>query len=297
MAVISTTDFIRRGLDLRRFAETGLGTVNAADPDSLVLPFDGGRLRLLGDYDYAGGSATGSISELRLETTMTIDGVTGRHAYLRISGLSLEADAFLAELRDTTLGEVFARLMAGNDRITGSDWRDRLEGLTGHDSIFGGGGIDTILGGNGADVLHGGDSGDVLSGEAGNDTIFGDYGADRLSGGGGADLLVGGGGHDTLEGGLGQDSMSGLAGEDVFVFRGAFGRDSIRQMTAEDSIVLGDGFFSGGRTAAGLVADHARVLANGILLDLGANQIFIGGITDTDVLADRLKSWSDFFAE
>ena len=51
----------------------------------------------------------------------------------------------------------------------------------------------------------------------------------------------------------------------------------------------------GGRTAADLVADHARVMSGGILLDLGANEIYIGGITDTDLLADRLRSWSDFF--
>lgn len=297
MAVISTTDFIRRGLDLRRYTDAQLGEVNSSTPDRLSLPFEGGRIRLLGDYDFdAGtGSASGTISELRLETTMTIDGVTGRHAFLRITGLSLDAEDFLADLEGATMGEVISTLLSGNDRMTGSHWRDRLDGMLGNDTLFGAAGADTIIGGTGRDVLNGGNDADVLFGGDGNDRLLGDYGKDRLAGGAGADALLGGGGDDTLEGGLGNDTLNGLAGEDVFVFRGAFGEDRIWQMTATDSIVLGDSFFTGGRTAADLVADHARVMSGGILLDLGANEIYIGGITDTDLLADRLRSWSDFF--
>lgn len=294
MAVIFTTDFIRRGLDLRRYTDARLGEVNSSDPD-LSLPFDGGRLRLLGDYDFDAGTATGTISELRLETMMTIDGVAGRHAFLRITGLALDAGELLSDLQGATMGEILATLLSGDDRMTGSHWRDRLDGMLGNDTLFGGDGIDTIIGGAGRDLLSGGDDGDVLFGGTGNDRLSGDYGKDRLFGGAGADILLGGGGDDRLEGGAGNDTLAGLAGEDVLIFRGDFGRDSIRQMTAADSIVLGDGFFTGGRTAADLVADHARVLSGGILLDLGANEIFVGGITDTDLLAARLRSWSEFF--
>lgn len=72
-------------------------------------------------------------------------------------------------------------------------------------------------------------------------------GDDILHGDAGHDLLVGGKGNDTLVGGTGNDSLRGMEGEDVFVFRPGFEQDRIHLFTTEDSLVLDDSFFAGGR--------------------------------------------------
>jgi Ca2+-binding RTX toxin-like protein len=62
-----------------------------------------------------------------------------------------------------SLDEVLKVILAGNDRIIGSDRADTLIGLTG---------------------------GDRLDGHRGDDVLIGGAGADRLSGGGGSDTFV-----------------------------------------------------------------------------------------------------------
>jgi hypothetical protein len=86
-----------------------------------------------------------------------------------------------------------------------------------------------------------------------------------------------------------------MEGEDVFVFRPGFGQDRIHLFTTEDSLVLDDSFFAGGRTAEDIVADFGQVLEGGILIDFGATEIFVGDITDPVQLANRIRSYSEFF--
>ncbi|MFT4129087.1 hypothetical protein [Labrys sp. (in: a-proteobacteria)] len=74
-----------------------------------------------------------------------------------------------------------------------------------------------------ANKLVGNEAANTLSGLAGNDI---------LSGGGGNDILDGGDGVDTLEGGAGADTLTGGVGVDTFVFKPAFGNDTISDFTA-----------------------------------------------------------------
>ena len=68
----------------------------------------------------------------------------------RISALETPA-ILLAEARGAGLARA---LLAGADRITGSDEADRLFGFAGADTLSGGGGADVLTGGRGADVFH-----------------------------------------------------------------------------------------------------------------------------------------------
>ena len=70
--------------------------------------------------------------------------------------------------------------------------------------------------------IHGGD---------GNDTLWGGAETNILLGDGGNDRLVGASGNDILAGGSGNDSMHGGGGEDIFTFGGAFGQDTVEQLS------------------------------------------------------------------
>lgn len=313
MTISATTKFIRQGLELDHYDGALAGDIVNQGDKGLLVDFGGNKLRLLGDFDYRNGEATGTIDTIRLEVMNTIDGVAARRPVFTIRELGYDAQDLLDLLQESTGAELFATLFSGNDWIAGSRWRDRIDGFDGDDRLFGGAFADSLFGGRGNDRLFGGDDGDVLRGDAGRDLLEGDGGNDRLLGGTGADrlrgetgddnlrgdaghdLLVGGKGNDTLVGNAGNDSLRGMEGEDVFVFRPGFGQDRIHLFTTEDSLVLDDSFFAGGRTAEDIVADFGQVLEGGILIDFGANEIFVGDITDPAQLANRIRSYSEFF--
>jgi Ca2+-binding RTX toxin-like protein len=119
-------------------------------------------------------------------------------------------------------------VVAGFERLTGTDFDDRLEGddgaddlirgLGGSDQIDGLGGADDLRGGSDADVLDGGDDDDILYGH--DQTTVSDAASDQLSGGDGDDDLFGGGGPDTLFGEEGFDELNG-GSEDDDLFGGS----------------------------------------------------------------------------
>ncbi len=154
---------------------------------------------------------------------------------------------------------------AGANQITGTSGDNRLDGGFGDDTIMGGGGNDILIGGDGNDTLSGGDGDDRLSGGVGADTFDGGDGFDiadfsyssvdwslnletgrALADGGDETLisiegLVGSSGNDTLvgnsqanllDGGFGNDHLTGAAGNDTFIFKGAFGHDTITDFLA-----------------------------------------------------------------
>ena len=122
----------------------------------------------------------------------------------------------------------------GDDRLIGGGSDDRMAGGSGHDHLIGGGGADRMLGRSGHDVLRGDSGADHLNGGGGRDRLVGGSGADRLIGGSGKDFLSGGGDRDRIEGGGQDDVLRGGGGSDVFVFRGTFGRDVVRDFDARD---------------------------------------------------------------
>ena len=59
-------------------------------------------------------------------------------------------------------------------------------------------------------------------------------GDDRMHAGRGDDTVLGGNGEDLLNGGAGDDLLTGGRDADVFVFRGAYGTDTIRDFDAAE---------------------------------------------------------------
>ena len=151
-----------------------------------------------------------------------------------------------------------ARLIGGDDTITGTAHHERLLGGFGNDSIVGGAGNDTLMG-NGTYWTHwnnpvddywsrtwrGLNDSDTIEGGPGDDWINGNAGADLLYGGPGNDTIYGGqneglwaAGHtrtdgiflrgetDTLYGGPGDDVMNGNMGDDDLF--GEEGNDLLR---------------------------------------------------------------------
>ena len=81
---------------------------------------------------------------------------------------------------------------AGNDTITGSEFRNRIDAGSGNDDILSYGGNDTVYGRSGIDDV-GGEGNDFVDGGADDDWVLGVQGNDRLIGGDGDDLLNGDG--------------------------------------------------------------------------------------------------------
>ncbi|MEL6235222.1 MAG: M10 family metallopeptidase C-terminal domain-containing protein [Pseudomonadota bacterium] len=98
--------------------------------------------------------------------------------------------------------------------------------------------IEDALGGQGDDLIIGNGAANRLEGGGGADRIWGGQGADSLFGGAGADKLFGHDGHDVLIGGAGRNVLVGGTGADAFHLAGDGGRQVIRDLTAEDSVVL-----------------------------------------------------------
>ncbi len=190
---------------------------------------------------------------------------------------------------DAMWGGALGDFMAGN---TGND---QLYGEAGGDIMYGGDGVDQLHGGSGADVMYGGAGNDVAYGEIGDDALLGETGRDTLYGGNGDDVLYGGAdgdmlsggtGSDVLDGGVGNDVMWGGYGADVFVFKGAFGQDVIRDFDlALDRIDL-----SGVAAISDwndLRISHLTIAASGnVSIADGANSIELAGITSLSQLQE-----------
>lgn len=168
----------------------------------------------------------------------------------------------------------------GNDTLLCRADADLAFGGAGDDVIYGHTGADQLAGGDGRDLVFAGQDADLAYGNAGDDAVYGNLAADTLFGGGGgdtlyggqgADVMYGGGGDDMLIGNRDDDTLSGGEGADVFLFRGAFGADTILDFDA----AAGDRLdFGGAAVTRGadndqllLIADGGRVLLIGIAPD------------------------------
>jgi Ca2+-binding RTX toxin-like protein len=97
-----------------------------------------------------------------------------------------------------------------------------------------------------------------LFGRDGSDVLYGRNGNDYLNGGSGADTLDGGAGHDTLRGGTHADTFVFNAGRDVV--------EDFR-LTDHDRLLLEDGLYGGGLTAAEVVSTYAAVVGSAVVFD------------------------------
>ncbi|MBL8572833.1 MAG: hypothetical protein JNM13_04075, partial [Hyphomicrobiaceae bacterium] len=248
-------------------AGTGLG----GDAEGDVLA---GIERVLGSIrsDRLSGSANGDT----LDGGIGDDTLSGRGGADRlIGGLGVDTADYSASAAAVTVdlltgigggGDADGDLLAGIERIVGSDHADRLTGDMLNNTLLGGLGDDTLEGGQSADVLDGGDGADTatyqssgtavtvslatgigLGGDAEGDRLAnvehltGSLLGDVLTGEDGANTLDGGEGNDTLDGGLGADVLIGGAGQDVADYHRSTSAVSIDLTTGNASGGLADG--------------------------------------------------------
>ncbi len=111
-----------------------------------------------------------------------------------------------------------------------------IEGTLGSDTLFGLSGDDELIGNLGDDELYGAEGDDILRGDEGHDILMGAQGNDELFGGDGNDILIASTGDDILSGDSGHDTLIGGDGSDVYLFDEDFGRDVIRDVSAETQL-------------------------------------------------------------
>ncbi|NEY88972.1 CAP domain-containing protein [Tabrizicola oligotrophica] len=128
------------------------------------------------------------------------------------------------------------------------------------------------------------------SGNAAANSLEGNAARNVLSGLAGNDLLQGKAGNDLLRGGTGDDQLTGGTGADSFVFTLRAGDDVITDFELTDRLRLDDRLWGGTvTTAAGLVADHAQVVAGDVLIDLMNGQsLRLEGFSDLAALEARI---------
>lgn len=131
------------------------------------------------------------------------------------------------------------------------------------ENAMGGAGRDRITGNGVSNELRGGGARDIIKGKGGKDSVYGEKGNDRLFGEAGNDFLSGGGGRDRLNGGAGKDKLSGGAGADTFIFKGRFGKDTVKDFADNQDVLKFD------RADISSVAD-----AMGFATDVGTDVVF-----------------------
>lgn len=167
-----------------------------------------------------------------------------------------------------------------------------LRGTTANETLSGGNGDDRIYASRGADLVSGSNGQDLLAGERGADRVFGGAGHDFLLGGNDSDLLSGDAGNDRLHGESGHDTLTGGTGADDFVFARSGGADRITDFSGAggDQLILDDALWTGSRTAAQVVSGFARLTAEGVLFNFGANgTVMLQGVTTTTGLAALIE--------
>lgn len=137
---------------------------------------------------------------------------------------------------------------------------------------------------SGKDLLKGGSAKDNLNGFNGADEVFGRAGNDILSGGKGSDKVFGGNGNDKINGGAGNDIQTGGKGADDFIFKGAFGKDVIKDFAsknnAEDIDLSGVSQINGYQD---LKNNHMSQKGDDVLIKAGVNSIRLEDVDISDL--------------
>ncbi|MDJ0862646.1 MAG: calcium-binding protein [Gammaproteobacteria bacterium] len=177
----------------------------------------------------------------------------------------------------------------GNDVVWGNSGNDLLWGNEGDDIVLGNTGEDVIFGGKGNDILWGGQHDDIILGNLGNDIIFANLGNDVVFGGQGADYIHGGSGNDTLYGNKGNDTLIGGLGNDKFVFGPESGNDRIEGYEGAgnalgDEILISSAIMDSDQEVLDAVSEDGDGNA---VIDLGGgNDITLVGV-DSDLLSGQ----------
>ncbi len=227
--------------------------------------------------------------------------------------IGAETDTLVSIERATLIGGPSANILLASGFVlgpvilVGGDGDDTLKGGSKDDQITGGAGSDIINGGTGDDVLI-----EVIDGNIilSNTQLFTPSGVDtftnlvrvEISGGpnnnfftaagvatvnvlfrgeGGNDILVGTDRDDILEGGDGSDILVGRKGDDVYMFRGAWGTDTLIELAGEGVDRLDFSFASSGMTIAlGDSTSASDSNGNQVLPAANVEQIRASGFDD-----------------
>lgn len=158
-------------LSVADFSEIGDSRIRGANESRIRLVLHGDETVLRGDFDFnkKGQLSGGEISSIEFGF--------GQYDGVKMSSLDLSLKAFSkvsgsADLTDDAA--LLAKILVGNDKITGGDENDDIRGGDGNDQIHGGFGRDDLYGGAGADTFHYSDMDDSFD-------EFG-YGVDKIFG-------------------------------------------------------------------------------------------------------------------
>lgn len=119
------------------------------------------------------------------------------------------------------------------------------------------------------------------------ENAIGGRGADDIYGNELANTIKGGRGADYLWSAAGNDRMTGNGGADLFVFSAGDGRDRVTDFNfAEDRLHIWDELWGGGaKTSTQVVSQYAVIRKGVVVLDFGADELILQGVTSTAGLA------------
>lgn len=169
--------------------------------------------------------------------------------------------------------------------LYGTQTKDRLRDTVGANNLFGRDGHDKLFGLSGKDRIEGGKGDDALFGGQSRDVLFGQNGSDRMFGGAGGDRLIGGAGKDTLSGDAGADRLTGGNGADVFVFRDAFGSDTVTDFkSGQDKLRLDADMWGGGLKKAQVLKQFGTEADEGFQFSFDDGEtLLLQGLTEADI--------------
>lgn len=132
------------------------GTTDAGDTTS----FDGAFTYATDSADFVTTVLSGTLTSI-VATDWWHDYETVPETYYAsewsLNGISIS----YADYRSLSSQALAARLLAGNDNISGDNRSDYLTGMAGDDTLTGNAGNDTLVGGTGADQMTGGQGNDL----------------------------------------------------------------------------------------------------------------------------------------
>ncbi|MFN6338975.1 MAG: calcium-binding protein [Cyanobacteriota bacterium] len=203
-----------------------LSRLQTYNDDALIISLRGGSdfLRISGQLSWFNDNLSGGEGVWRVVKELRFSDSTVWNMSTIVQKMRVVEGTSGDDVLDATVGVATTiNGGAGDDKITGNQFRG------------------TYNGGPGNDFIHAGSGNENVNGDGGSDTLCGGEGADYLRGGEGNDMLYGGilpsdyqsyfeEGFDTLEGGPGDDYMAGGWNSnrpDLYIYRRGDGVDTI----------------------------------------------------------------------
>jgi Ca2+-binding RTX toxin-like protein len=138
------------------------GTITVANVHQIQVAFTQYNfVNFFGNFTFPNGEIHGTLQQIR--------DYSGGHLWFSVSGMAVNAAAFVDNVIAGTSNSALSLLFSGNDLFIGGSFDDRLLAFGGNDTMNGGGGRDRLRGMSGNDTINGGPGDDRLTGGIGND--------------------------------------------------------------------------------------------------------------------------------